>query len=278
MIATTGVTGEIGSRVARRLSARGERQRLLARHPSRAPALPGTEIAAIAGYGDYEGMRRALTGISTLFLVSAREAPDRVEQHVSAVDAAVDAGVQRIVYLSFIGAAPDATFTFARHHFRTEEHIRASGIEFVFSRQNLYMDLLPYLGGDQGVIRGPADEGRVVPVAREDVAEAITAMLVGREHNGATYELTGPDALTLAEIAEELTRTLGTPIRFQNETLEEAYESRAGYHAPSWELEGWVSTYTAIAAGDLDVMTDHVARLTGHAPVGVKTFLSRTRP
>jgi uncharacterized protein YbjT (DUF2867 family) len=222
-------------------------------------------------------MRRALTGVSTLLLVSAREAPDRVEQHVSAIDAAVEAGVERIVYLSFIGAAPDATFTFARHHFHTEEHIRASGTEFVFSRQNLYMDLLPYLGGEEGIIRGPAGEGRVVPVAREDVAEAVTAMLVGREHGGATYDLTGPDALTLAEIAEELTRALGTAVTFQNETLDEAYESRAAYDAPPWEVEGWVSTYTAIAAGELDVMTDHVEQLTGHAPIGVRTFLSRTR-
>jgi NAD(P)H dehydrogenase (quinone) len=59
----------------------------------------------------------------------------------------VAAGVERIVYTSFIGAAADATFTFARDHFHTEEHIRAKGVSFTFSRQNLYMDLLPLIGG-----------------------------------------------------------------------------------------------------------------------------------
>ncbi len=105
-------------------------------------------------------MREAFTGVSTLFLVSAREAEDRVEQHKLAIDSAAAAGVERVVYLSFIGASADATFTFARDHFQTEEHIRASGLGFTFSRQNLYMDLLPVLGGEEGVIRGPAGDGR----------------------------------------------------------------------------------------------------------------------
>ncbi|MDQ3981797.1 MAG: SDR family oxidoreductase [Actinomycetota bacterium] len=275
MIGVTGATGEVGSRVARRLAARGERQRLIVRDGSRAPSLSGADVATFAGYGDVDGMKRAFAGVTTLFLVSAREAPDRVEQHVRAVDTAVTSGVERIVYLSFIGAAADATFTFARHHFHTEEHIRASATAFTFSRQNLYMDLLPFLGGKEGIIRGPAGDGRVVPVARDDVADAITALLVEPGHDGRIYELTGPDALTLTEVADELTRTTGRKVVFENETIEQAYASRAEYGAPSWEVEGWVSTYTAIASGELDVQTDHVARLTGHQPIGVREFLSR---
>jgi uncharacterized protein YbjT (DUF2867 family) len=77
-------------------------------------------------------MRAALEGARTLFLIPAAETPDRVRQHRTAVDAAVAAGVRRIVYLSFFGAAPDATFTLARDHWETEEYIRATGVPFTF--------------------------------------------------------------------------------------------------------------------------------------------------
>jgi len=93
------------------LTERGAPHRLIVRDAGRAPTGPG-EVVDFGGYGDPAGMRRAFDGVSTLFLCSAREAQDRVEQHRSAVDAAIAAGVARIVYLSFVGAARDATFTF----------------------------------------------------------------------------------------------------------------------------------------------------------------------
>ena len=206
MIGVSAATGGIGGRVARRLAASGHAQRLIVRDASRAPRPEGAEVVTIGGYGDDAGMREAFAGVQTLLLVSAREAADRLVQHRRAVDAAADAGVERIVYLSFIGAAADATFTFARDHFHTEQHIRASGVAFTFSRQNLYMDLLPVLAGGDGAIRGPAGDGRVAPVLRDDVADALHAMLTRPGHEGATYELTGPEALTLAEIAVRVSR------------------------------------------------------------------------
>jgi len=221
------------------------------------------------------GMREGFEGVSTLVLSSAREAEDRLDHHKLAVDAAVAAGVKRIVYLSFIGAGAEATFTFARDHFYTEQHIRASGLQFTFSRQNLYMDLLPLIAGEDGVIRGSAGDGRVAPVLRDDVADALRVMVTGSGHEGATYELNGPQALTLAEAAAELTSFGARPVTYHDETLKEAYASRASYGAPGWEVEGWITTYMAIAAGELDVVSDDVARLTGHEPVSVREFLRR---
>ena len=226
------------------------------------------------GYGDRDGMRRAFRGLATLFLASAHEAPDRVEQHRAAVDAAVDAGVGRIVYLSFLGAAPDATFTFARDHFHTEEHIRAAGIPHTFSRQSIYLDFIPGMAGADQVIRGPAGEGRFAPVLRDDVADSLAEMVTGDGHEGQAYELTGPAAVTMAEVAAEITAATGHTVRFEDQTLEEARASRAGTGTPAWELEGWVTSYAAIAAGELDVVTDHVERLSNHPPVGVAEFLS----
>ena len=139
MIAVTGATGAVGGAVARYLAEAGDPIRMIVRDPSRAPQLPGAEVAT-ATYSDGAAMQAALVGVQTLFLVSASEDANRVALHKSTVDAAVAAGVERIVYTSFCRAAEDATFTFARDHWHTEQHIRDSGLRFVFLRDNLYLD------------------------------------------------------------------------------------------------------------------------------------------
>ena len=142
----TGATGAIGGRVATLLAGRGVPQRLVVRDPGRAPQLDGAETA-VASYDEPAAMRTAFAGVDTLLLVSAAEHPDRVRQHIAAVDAAAAAGVRRVVYTSFLGAAPDATFTLARHHWVTEQRLRASGVAFTFLRDSLYLDFLPFMAG-----------------------------------------------------------------------------------------------------------------------------------
>jgi uncharacterized protein YbjT (DUF2867 family) len=248
---------------------------LIVRDTSRAPDLPGAEIVE-ASYDDPRAMRRALEGIRTFFMVSGGEAFDRVRQHIATVDAAVAAGVERIVYLSFLGAAPEATFTFARDHWWTEEHIRAAGIHATFLRDSLYLDMLPLIAGDDGVIRGPASDGRVAAVARDDIADVAVAVLLGGEkHDGRAYDVTGPEEITLYQVAGELSRVTGRDIVYHAETLEAAYASRTSYGAPEWEVEGWITSYAAIAAGELDAVSDAVDDLAGHAPMTLAEFLRR---
>ncbi|XVQ14020.1 SDR family oxidoreductase [Spirillospora sp. CA-255316] len=262
-IAVTGATGRLGGRVARRLAAAGVPQTLLARSPERAPELPGATVARGA-FGDRDAVRDALRGVERVLMVSASETPDRVEQHRAFVDAAAEAGVAHLVYVSFYGAAPDATFTLARDHWATERHIRASGLAFTFLRDNLYADFLPAMVGDDGVIRGPAGDGRAAVVAQDDIADAATAVLLDAPaHAGETYDLTGPQALTFGEAAAVLSRVTGRPVAYHAETVEEAYRSRASYGAPGWQVDAWVSTYTAVANGELDGVSDAVPRLTG---------------
>jgi NAD(P)H dehydrogenase (quinone) len=275
MIAVSGATGELGGRVARGLAALGAPQRLIVRDPSRAPRLAHTEVVGVPSYADGAAFRDALRGVDTLFLISARESIDRLEQHFSVITAALDAGVERIVYTSFLGAAPDATFTFARDHFHTEHRILATGIRSTFLRDSLYLDAIPFLAGDDGVIRGPAGDGRVAAVARDDVADVAVAVLTSDGHDGKTYDLTGPEAFTLGEAAAELSRAWRRPVTFENETLEEARASRAGSGAADWEIEGWVSSYAAIASGELDVVSDAVERIAGHRPISLAELLAR---
>ena len=274
LIAVTGVTGGLGGRVARRLADRGVGQRLVVRDPGRAPRLAGAEVAA-ASYDDPERLRRAFQGARTLVMVSASEDPDRLRLHANVVDAAGDAGVERIVYTSFLGAAPDCTFTFGRDHWHTEERIKASGLTWTMLRDSLYLDFLPLMVGPDGVIRGPAGDGRVAAVTRDDIADVAVAVLLegGDGHAGRTYDLTGPEALTMAEVAEQLTAFAGRPVTYHAETLEEAYASRAHYGAPDWEVAGWVTTYAAIANGDLEAVSGDVAAVAGHPPTSLAEFL-----
>ena len=259
LIGVTGATGRLGGRVAQALADRGVAQRLLVRDPSRAPAFAE---AVISSYDEPTG----LDGVEVLFMVSAAEHPERVRQHHRFLDAAAAAGVQRIVYTSFLGAAPEATFTLARHHWATEEHLRGLGIPFVALRDSMYADFVPLMKGADGVIRGPAGEGRFAPVAIADVADCAVAALLDPSVDG-IFELTGPQLLTMADAAALVGGA------FEDETLEQAYASRASYGAPDWEVDGWVSSYLAIRDGSLDRLTGDVERLSGHAPRSLADLL-----
>ena len=272
MIGLTGVTGTLGGRVAERLSAAtDEPLRLVVRDAARAPDLPGAEVVENpGGYADGAGFRAALTGVDTLFLVSAAEAEDRLRQHLTAVEAAAAAGVRRIVYTSFVGAhRPDPTFTLVRHHAATEEAVRGTGVRHTFLRHNMYADFVPFFAvreGDRAVIAAPAGDGRTGFVSRDDLADVATAVLLrdDDELDGQALEVTGPEALTLAEAAEVLTEVTGIPAEYRPQTTEEAWATRRPSGHPDWEIEGWVTSYLAIAAGELASVTDVVPRLTGH--------------
>jgi uncharacterized protein YbjT (DUF2867 family) len=115
----------------------------------------------------------------------------------------------------------------------------------------------------------------VAAVARDDIADAALAVLLddGGGHDGRTYDLTWPEALTMAEVAEELSRAAGRTITYHAETLDEAYASRASYGAPDWQVDGWVTTYVAIANGDVEAVSDDVAAVAGHRPMSLAEFL-----
>ena len=270
LIAVTGATGGIGSRVLSLLAEKGVAARAIARKSVTAPA---TETA-YAEYDDQSAMTAALRRAPTMLLVSAREHPQRLEQHRRVVAAAVAAGVEKVVYTSFLGASATATFSLARQHFHTEEAIKDAGLRFVFLRDSMYTDYLPYLAGETGAIRGPAGDGRASFVTRDDVADAATAALLTAEFDGSTFDITGPEALSFYEVADILGRISGGAVTYQPETVEEAYASRQVYGAPDWEIEGWVTSYLAIANGEMENVSDAVQRLTRHPPRGVVEFLS----
>jgi NAD(P)H dehydrogenase (quinone) len=282
VIAVTGATGALGGRVVQRL-ARVEdvALRLVVRDATRAADVPGAEVVAHpGGYADPDGLRTALSGVHTLYLVSAAEAEDRLRQHLDAVDAAVAAGVQRIVYTSFLHAAPDAVFTLVRQHAATEARIAAGGVRSTFLRHSMYADFVPFLAtveDGRAVIAAPAGSGRASFVSRDDLADVGAAVLLDDSGalDGQALEVTGPEALSLSEAAAVLTDVTGRPAEYRDQTVEEAWATRRPSGHPDWEIEGWVSSYLAIAAGELATVTDVVPALTGHPALTVAEHLRR---
>jgi len=306
VLAVTGATGQIGGKVAARLAQLGLQQRLIVRDPSRAPSLPGAEIHQVSSYGDPAAMGRALSGVDTLFLVSAQEIMglikrsveqgtpvpyyNRLHQHISAVVAAGAVGVRHVIYLSFVNAEPDATFVCAREHYETEQFLRSTGIAFTFLRQGLYMDNVPKHVMSDDVMRAPAGQGRVAWIARDDIAEAAVAVMTGSGHEGQTYDITGPEALTMEETAEHLSAVLGRKITYQAQTPHEARLHRnmsrmidgellrrelKGEGITEPELEGWISHYLQIATGEAGTVSDAVLRLTGRPAQSLAEYLEK---
>lgn len=272
-IGITGATGHIGGMVARLLAEGPDELVLVVRDASRAPQGPW-QVRVTGGYDD-PANRAALAGLDVLFMVSAAESADRLDQHKALVASAAAAGVPHVVYTSFLGAAPDAVFTLSRTHWATEQAIRASGMAFTFLRDSFYLDFLPEMAVD-GVIAGPAGDGVVGAVAQADVAASAAAVVTDpARHAGLTYNLTGPQAISLAQVAETVTRLTGVPTSYRPQTVEEAYADRAHYGVPDWQLDAWVSTYTAIAAGEVAMVTDDVHALTGREPLSLAQLLAR---
>lgn len=306
MLAVTGATGQVGGRVAARLAKIGLAQRLIVRDPGQAPHLPGAEVVQASSYGDAVAMGRALSGIETLFLVSAQDrmgvaqrsavdkvptpSYDRTMQQVIAVDAAAAVGVRHIIYLSFLNAATDATFILARDHFHTEEHIRAIGVPFTFLRMSLYTDHVPLRVSDDGVIHAPAGEGRAAWVTRDDLADVAVTVMTESGHQGHTYDVTGPEALTMAETAEQLSFITGRRITYQAQTPHEArathttsgldkFEAKrqalTGSGLSDYEVEVWVTHFLQIATGELATVSDTVPKLTGHPAQSLAEYLEK---
>jgi NAD(P)H dehydrogenase (quinone) len=270
-IAVTGATGDLGGRVARELAARGVKQRLIVRDPNRAPQLAGADVA-IASYEDTEAMARALDGIGTLLLVSGHEHPDRIALHRKAIEGARRAGVERIVYTSFMGAAPGATFPFAREHSATEAAIREAGISLTSMRNSLYADVVPRFVGADGVIRAPAGHGRVAWVARADVARLAAVLLIEPGHEGQVYDVSGPHAIDLHESARILTKATRRAITYHAETPDEARASRGGH--PEWLVEAWIGSYLMLRSGEGSVTSHTIEHLTGRCPMTLSEFLA----
>ena len=262
MIAVTGVTGALGGRVAARLAAAGGVPlRLVVRDAGRAPDVPGAEVVANpGGYADAAGLpgraRRASTRST-----SCRPPRPRTgsQQHLDAVDAAVAAGVRRIVYTSFVGARPDAVFTLVRQHARHRGgRSGATGVRHTFLRHSMYADFVPFFARPRGRPRRDRRAGRrrpgraSSPATTSPTSPPPSCCATTPTCDGQALEVTGPEALTHGRGRRRARpRSPASPPSTAPQTVEEAWATRRPSGHPDWEIEGWVTSYLAIAAGEL---------------------------
>jgi NAD(P)H dehydrogenase (quinone) len=177
MIVVTGSTGHVGRLVAEELAALDKPMRLLVRDPARAPQLPRVEVVQ-GDYGDRGSLRAALEEGDSVFMVSLHEGPERrVPLHQSFVDAASEARVAQVVYLSFVNAGPDAIFLHARSHGATEEMLRNSGLQWTSIRNGMYADDVLGWFDDDGVARETGGDGRLSFSYRPELAKVIAHVL-----------------------------------------------------------------------------------------------------
>jgi uncharacterized protein YbjT (DUF2867 family)/predicted ester cyclase len=190
----TGATGVAGAEVARALLEQGRPVRAFVRDPDRARRLLGDDVQlAVGDFADPASLRAALAGAHTLVL-SCADDPRRVEWETAALAAAADAGVQRVVRLSAIGAAPGSPVPFWDWHGQADDRLRACGLPAVILRSSLYMSTAAF---------APPAGARVALVDPRDVGAAAAAAVAGG-HDGGEYVLTGPEAIDFPAAELEL--------------------------------------------------------------------------
>lgn len=271
-VAVTGATGALGSRIAAELAKRDVPQLLVARNPTSLPKLANAQHRGPAEYSDSAAMRRALDGASALILISGHPTGRRLEEHASAVEAALAVGVERVLYVSLLGAGPVATYRNARDHWLTEQFIAGTGMRHTIFRAGFYGATPAALADEDLVISGPGGTGRAAFVTHGDIAAVVAAVALdsSTEHDGAILEVTGPELLTLEQAVARIATATGRPFRYHAETLEEAFSRRWKQGIDGNQIEAWISWYQAIARGDVSALTDVVERVAGRSATPIE--------
>jgi uncharacterized protein YbjT (DUF2867 family) len=264
MILVTGATGTVGRLLLKQLSARGESVRAFVRNPEHKISFPGVEFVP-GDFRDPATFLPALEGVDRLFLLIPSSAEVEAQQKAF-VDAAKQQKVRHIVNLSQFGADPKSAGRFQRYHGAVEHYIRESGLAFTFLRPNLFMQALLNFRSAisvQGALYAPAGDGRVSLVDVRDIAAVAERTLTEPGHEGKVYTITGPEALTHAEIAALLSDALEKPVHFIDISPQRMREALLGFGMPPWQAEGIVEDYNQYRNNEAAEVTSTVKDTTG---------------
>jgi NAD(P)H dehydrogenase (quinone) len=269
MIAVLGGTGTIGTHVSAALAERGVAARTLTRHPDRSrTGLP----AVAADLRDPSSLREALDGAERLFLLTPHGADQQLFE-ARAVDAAVAAGVRRVVKIS--GSAPslgpNGASSTAVTHWRSERRIEDSGLEFCFLRPSFLMQNLESMPIKAGLLAAPMGHAPIAMIDARDVAACAVAALIDDRATGRGWHLTGPAPLTFKEAAARFgARYIEVPVGLAAKALR-----RRGSSA--FEIDHSIRMAAYFASGADGAPTDAVVRLTGRRPRTLDEFLSNQK-
>jgi NAD(P)H dehydrogenase (quinone) len=269
MITVTGASGHLGRLAVEAMLERGVPASdivVVVRTTGKAADLAARGVQVRHGdYAEPGTLTDALAGAGALVLVSSSEVGQRVPQHRNVIDAAVTAGVSRIVYTSFLNADTTGA-ALAAEHKATEQAIEASGLTYTFLRNGWYIEnytenLAPAF--QLGAIFGAAGEGRIAGATRADYAAAIASVATGVGHENMIYELAGDDSFTMAELAAEVSARSGKQIAYTNLPAEEYAKVllQAGLPEPLAAI--LADSDVAVARGDLTTTSTDLRDLIG---------------
>ena len=276
-----GATGGLGSRVVDALLEGGLRaENLIASSRRRERAQRFRELGIEIRRADYnvpETLSSALEGTDVLMLIpSATDVEPRIIQHFNVLEAARAAQVQRVVLASFSAARTDSEFLIAPYLVYAESRLRTSGLEWTILRNGMYLDPLvdwaPALAA-MGRLPYPVRKGRVAYVSRDDLSRACAAACALDGHAGKVYDLTGPRALSMQDLASALTYATGRTIRFDEVTEEEFAEICRADQVPEADIAILASMYRAVDHGEFEHVSDDIRLLSGTPPIAAQDYL-----
>ena len=279
MILVTGATGLNGRELVRRLSARGVALRALVRNPEKAAALsalPNVEVVA----GDMarpETLPAVLRGVDRAMLISSSD-PAMLEVQSNFIAAAARAGVKHVVKLSGIMPEIDSPFRFARMHGEIERRLEASGMAFTHLRAGEFMPAyfrqVPSIVSKSALFL-PMEDARIASIDVGDLAEVAAIALTTSGHEGNTYPLTGPEALTMAEVAGKLSAVTGKSITYVNVAPEDAKKAQLAAGMPPYLADALVELFAERRKGKEAQVSPVAQRLLGRRPTSFDEFAQR---
>ena len=279
MILVTGATGLNGKELLRKLSARGVAVRALVRNPAKAEAiaaLPHVEIVQ-GDMAQPETLVTALRGVDRAMLISSSD-PAMLDVQSNFIDAAKRAGVKHVVKLSGIMPELDSAFRFARMHGEIEKRLEASGMAFTHLRAGEFMPAyfrqVPNITA-KGAIFLPMEDARIASIDVGDIAEIAARVLTGAGHEGKIYPLTGPQALTMAEVAEKLSAATGKTIRYVNVPPEAARQAQLAAGMPPFLADALFELFAERRNGKEARVWPDAAALLGRPPTSFDDFARR---
>ncbi len=272
-ILVTGATGNTGRAIVDALVERGAPVRAMVRtEADRAKLRAGVE-AVVADFDDTAAVPAALDGAERAYLVTP-SSEQAEQQQKRFADLAAKAGTRYLVLLSQLASDEHSPVRFLRYHAAVEQHVRDLGIGYTFLRPNLYFQgLLTFAGSisAEGKFFAPIGDATVSAVDVRDIAAVAAVALTEPGHEGATYTLTGPEAITHSQIAAALTAALGRTVVFIDVPPAAFADSIRGL-LPPWQVDGLLEDYAHYRRGEAAAVSPAIAEITGTAPGSIEQF------